>query len=278
MPAVDAATGKLLLADKGRLFLSPDGHGGTVAALEASGALEHMRGRGIEQLFYLQVDNPLVPICDPEFLGYHLLAGSELTSMAVAKQGPQDRVGNFVVGRRPHARDRVQRFSRATWPSGVRPTGRLCSGPAASPCTCLTCRSCARALALKDALPFHIARKAVPYIDEADRAVEPAGPNALKFERFIFDLLPHAANAIVVEGAEADVFAPLKNAPGANRDTAEYVQRFLVDQHRHWLTAAGTRVADGTPVEISPLWALDAEAVAERPDRPDAIDQPAYLH
>ena len=38
MPAVDRETGKLLLAEKDRLFLSPDGHGGTVAALaDASG-------------------------------------------------------------------------------------------------------------------------------------------------------------------------------------------------------------------------------------------------
>ena len=66
MPAVDAATGKLLLAEKDSLFLSPDGHGGTVAALAASGAIEHMRRRGIEHLFYLQVDNPLTPIGDAD--------------------------------------------------------------------------------------------------------------------------------------------------------------------------------------------------------------------
>ncbi|HEX5470988.1 MAG TPA: UTP--glucose-1-phosphate uridylyltransferase, partial [Lacipirellulaceae bacterium] len=86
MPAVDAITGRLLLAGKDSLFLSPDGHGGTVAALAASGAIEHMRRRGIEHLFYLQVDNPLTPIADPEFLGHHLLSESELTSMAIAKQ------------------------------------------------------------------------------------------------------------------------------------------------------------------------------------------------
>jgi UDP-N-acetylglucosamine/UDP-N-acetylgalactosamine diphosphorylase len=85
------------MADKGALFLSPDGHGGTVAALAASGAIEHMRHRGIRHLFYLQVDNPLVPICDAELIGYHLLAQSDLTSMAVAKQSPQDKLGNFVM-------------------------------------------------------------------------------------------------------------------------------------------------------------------------------------
>src|SRR5262245_49621489 len=78
MPAVDARTGKLLLADKHELALSPDGHGGTLSALETSGALADVRARGLRQLFYCQVDNPLVQMCDPEFIGYHLLSRSEL--------------------------------------------------------------------------------------------------------------------------------------------------------------------------------------------------------
>src|SRR3954452_18589352 len=90
MPAVDASTGNLLLAAKESLFLSPDGHGGTVAALAASGAIEHMRRGGIRHLFYLQVDTPLAPIADPGFIGNHVLANSELTSMAIAKQTAQD--------------------------------------------------------------------------------------------------------------------------------------------------------------------------------------------
>jgi UDP-N-acetylglucosamine/UDP-N-acetylgalactosamine diphosphorylase len=107
--------------------------------------------------------------------------------------------------------------------------------------------------------------------------VDPREPNALKFERFIFDLLPHAENAIVVEFPEADVFAPVKNAPGADRDTAEYVQRFMMDQHRRWLRAAGTQIADEVPIEISPVWALDAAGVAAQPDRPRIISASTYF-
>lgn len=114
-------------------------------------------------------------------------------------------------------------------------------------------------------------------MDDVGHLSEPNQPNALKFERFIFDLLPHAKNPFVVEYAEPDVFAPLKNAPGASRDTPEYVHEFMIAQHRKWLEAAGTHVADGVAVEISPLWALDAEAVAARPDRPDSIDAATYL-
>ena len=69
--------------------------------------------------------------------------------------------------------------------------------------------------------------------------------------RFIFDLLPVARNPIVVEAKEEDIFAPLKNAPGASRDTAEYVQSRMLAQHRRWLEASGAEVADGTMIEFS---------------------------
>jgi UDP-N-acetylglucosamine/UDP-N-acetylgalactosamine diphosphorylase len=81
----------------------------------------------------------------------------------------------------------------------------------------------------------------------------------------------------VVEYAEADVFAPVKNAPGADRDTPEYVQEFMIHQHQRWLTAAGVRVAENIAVEISALWALDAQSVAARADLPQTIDKPTYL-
>jgi UDP-N-acetylglucosamine/UDP-N-acetylgalactosamine diphosphorylase len=121
-----------------------------------------------------------------------------------------------------------------------------------------------RSLKLKDSLPFHIARKKAEYVDAAGRLVEPQEPNALKFERFIFDLLPHANRPIVIEYAEDDSFAPLKNAPGAPKDTPEYVERFMLNQHRRWLAAAGATVEDGVDIEISPLVAVDADDLAAR--------------
>ena len=281
MPAVDQATGKLLLADKDRLFLSPDGHGGTIAALDKSsggseGAIDHMRRRGIEQLFYLQVDNPLVPIGDAEFIGYHLAAESELTSMAVAKTAPEDKLGNFVM-----VDGELCVIEYSDFPSDVAAAtdeqGGLKFWAGSIAVHMFGVAFLERMLSMKDALPFHIANKKVPHLDSSGQLVEPAENNALKFERFIFDLLPKAKNPIVVEYAEEDVFAPLKNAPGAPKDTEEYVQRFLVDQHRRWLAAAGAEPPADAPVEISPLWALDAEGVADRAREGVAIDGAAYL-
>lgn len=277
MPAVDAKSGRLLLAAKDELFLSPNGHGGTVAALADSGAIEHMRRRGVKHLFYLQVDNPLAPIADAEFLGYHLLADSELTSMAITKQTPEDRLGNFVS-----VDGRVQVIEYSDFPSDIAAVrnadGRLKFWAGSIAIHAFAVDFLGRALQLRDALPYHVARKKVPHIDTSGQLMEPNEPNALKFERFIFDLLPHAQRPLVVEYLERDVFAPLKNAPGADRDTPEYVRQFMVDQQRGWLEEAGTKVAPNVPIEISPLWAFNAEGVAARTDRPDSIDKPTYLH
>ena len=96
MPALDLATGKLLMEAPGRLFLSPDGHGGTLTALASSGLLEQLRNKGIRHIFYFQVDNPLVKVADPTFLGRHIDERSEASSRDYSQLGPTDKLGNFV--------------------------------------------------------------------------------------------------------------------------------------------------------------------------------------
>ena len=84
-------------------------------------------------------------------------------------------------------------------------------------------------------------------LDAAGRRIEPAAPNAIKFERFIFDLMPEAQRAIVVEVDLAEAFAPLKNASGAKADTPETVREQLLALHRGWLrqAARGPRCRGG---------------------------------
>ncbi|MEM9352157.1 MAG: UDPGP type 1 family protein [Planctomycetota bacterium] len=276
MPAVDAETGKLLLASRDALFRSPDGHGGTLAGLDSSGALDRLIQAGVEHLFYLQVDNPLVPICDPELIGYHRLAKSELTSVAVAKQEPKDKLGNFAM-----VDDKMLVIEYSDFPDEVAELrdadGGLKFWAGSIAVHIFDTAFLDRARGEKDSLPIHIAHKKVPHIDAAGQAVKPSEPNALKFERFIFDLLPHAERPIVVEYGEADCFAPLKNASGAPKDTPEYVQELMTRQHRGWLAAAGVEVPDSATVEISPRFALDADLLAEKAGAIGNITGTTYL-
>ena len=92
----------------------------------------------------------------------------------------------------------------------------------------------------------------------------PDKPNGIKFERFVFDLLPLADRSIVVEGNAAEVFAPVKNADGAQVDTPEQSKAALCKLHRGWLESAGASILPDVKVEIHPAWALDAGEVRKK--------------
>ncbi|HET6879257.1 MAG TPA: UDPGP type 1 family protein [Pirellulales bacterium] len=276
MPAVEAATGRLLLSAPDSLALSPDGHGGMPAALQRSGALDDIRRRGLDHLFYMQVDNPLVVVGEREFIGYHLLAESELSTQVVAKTTPCDRVGNVVS---VDGQVRIIEYSDLPDDAAEQrlPDGSLKLWAGNTAMHVFAVDLLDRASQPGRELSYHLARKKVPYLDDRGQVIEPAEANAIKFEQFIFDLLPTARNPIVVEVNEASHFAPVKNAPGAERDSPEKVQARMIALHRHWLDVAGAPVAPGITVEISPLFALDAAEVANKVSRGSTIESSAYL-
>jgi UDP-N-acetylglucosamine/UDP-N-acetylgalactosamine diphosphorylase len=276
MPAVEIGTGRLVLEDKDRLALSPDGHGGMLEALAKSGGLADMARRGLRHLLYFQVDNPIAEFCDPEFLGYHIVAYSEMTSQVVRKSDPLERVGN-VVSVDGHLQvieysDLPEQVARLTNPDG---SLRFWAGSIAV--HVFDREFLERMQSNGGGLPFHVAKKKVPHIDDAGRRVDPPTANAIKFERFIFDLLPSAERAIVVEIDAAKGFAPVKNAPGEKHDTPEAVQAAMVALHTDWLRQAGATVAPGTPVEISPLFALDAKELTGKIAPGLHVTQPTYF-
>jgi UDP-N-acetylglucosamine/UDP-N-acetylgalactosamine diphosphorylase len=276
MPAVDAQSGRVLLESPSRVATSPDGHGGMLAALVRNGTLADMERREIRHLFYFQVDNPLVDICGREFLGYHLLAQSEFSTQVIAKRDPLERVGNVV---QVDGRLMVIEYSDLPEQSARRRNadGSLTIWAGSIAVHVIDTSLLTRLSHTADGLPFHIAQKKVACIDATGRRIEPKQPNAIKFERFIFDLMPEARNGIVVEVDPARAFAPLKNAPGAKDDTPESVRSQMVAEHRDWLRRVGVEVDNATMVEISPLYALDAEELAAKLPAGTRITKATYL-
>jgi UDP-N-acetylglucosamine/UDP-N-acetylgalactosamine diphosphorylase len=276
LPAVDARTGKLLLAERGRLALSPDGHGGMLAALAKSGLLEEFVRCGIRQVFYFQVDSPVAQVCDPEFIGYHLLTGSEMSTQVVAKRDPLDRVGNLAL---VDGHTRIIEYSDLPDEAAGRrqADGSLVLWAGNIAVHVMDLDFLGRMAQSADALPFHRALKKVPYIDDTGQLVEPEKPNALKFERFIFDLLPSARRAIAVEADPATAFAPVKNADSAGVDCPRTVQAQMISLHTAWLRQAGVEVAAEVPVEISPLLALDADELKAKVQSGMNVTGPRYF-
>ncbi len=268
MPAV-SYDGKIMLETKSSLALSPDGHGGSLRALHRSGALDLMKAEGVDTLSYFQVDNPLVRCVDAAFIGFHLGAGSEMSSKMVPKAYPEEKVGHFclqdgkiVVVEYSDMPISMQRETRAD--------GSL-RYSAGSIAIHVIDREFARRMATGGdgmALPFHRADKKIATIDARGAAVKPDQANGVKFEMFVFDAVPFAKNSIVIETARADDFSPVKNAEGL--DSPKTCREDQLRQFARWFNGAGTPVdtdATGLPkiaVEISPLFGYDAETFTER--------------
>lgn len=276
MPAIDSETGKVLLAEKGTVFSSPDGHGGMLSAFVKSSCLADAMERGVKQLFYFQVDNPLASICDRRLVGFHLQKQSEMTTQVVAKTEPLERVGNVVV---VDGRMMVIEYSDLPEAAARRTIDgnklELWAGSIAVHVFDIDFLQ--RMSNDADSLPFHRANKSVPHINEHGDLTEPSTPNAIKFERFIFDLMPSAKNAIVVEAEAERIFAPLKNASGASKDTPETTRAAIVRESRRLLEAAGATIAPDVLVEVNPLAALDAEQFRADISLANPIDRDSYF-
>lgn len=279
MPAVEAATGKLLLATKSSLALSPNGHGGAIEALARSGLLDSLEQRGVRHIFYFQVDNPLVKVADPVFLGQHIESQAEMSLKVLPKLSPEERLGVVVVH---NGTVRVIEYSDL--PDDLarkrRPDGELELWAGSIAIHVFDVLFLKR-LAQASSLPYHYARKVVPFVDESGSVVRPEQPNAIKFERFVFDALPLARRACIVETDRRQEFEPLKNAEGDNSPMT--VRQALTDLYADWLQRAGVvvpRRADGSslyPIEISPLFALDAEELRAKVENLEELTGPLLL-
>jgi len=281
MPAF-SMDGKLLLAEKDSLALSPDGHGGSLRALDRSGALADMQRRGIEHLSYFQVDNPIVHTIDPLFLGLHEMSGSEMSSKTIPKSHALEKVGNFCIAdgvlQVIEYSDLPEELAKQTNPDG---SLRFNAGSIAIHALRVSFIERLNSGG-KLRLPWHRAEKKVAYIDESGKPMKPQTPNAVKLEQFVFDAIPLAKNPIVYETERAEEFSPVKNAEGA--DSPATCRQDQIRRAARWLAAAGVQVPmrDSEPdcvLEISPLYATSAEQLKARklPVKSVQADESVYL-
>ncbi len=253
LPALDDA-GRLLLEARGRIALAPNGHGGLYRALVDSGVLDALERDGVRTLSYVQVDNPLVHVVDPLFLGLHAEADAAMSSKGVAKRAPEEKVGVFA---RVDGRPAIVEYTELTAEQAhaTDAAGRLLFGHGNIAAHAIE-TAFAREMAERG-LPLHRARKKVPHVDAEGRAVDPRTPNATKFEAFLFDALPLAPRTLVLETLRAEEFSPIKNATGD--DSPASAARDLDALFRGWHERAALAVPEG-PLEVDPFDAPDERA------------------
>lgn len=266
MPALDA-DGKIIMDEPGHVFTSPDGHGGTLTALAGSGALADMKRRKLEHLFYFQVDNVLIQICDPVFIGYHIAEKADMSAKVCAKRDPFEKVG--VVGKINGKLGVIEYSDLSEEAKQQRDAnGKLLYNAGSIAVHMLRVGFVERIARAEIALPWHVAHKKVPYLSKDGQSVTPTEPNAFKFEKFIFDALQFAERAVVLEVVREKEFSPVKNAEG--EDSPATARRDQCRYFAAWLRAAGFDVpvcrddAALPGLEVSPLYALDQETFVKK--------------
>jgi UDP-N-acetylglucosamine/UDP-N-acetylgalactosamine diphosphorylase len=292
IPAIDHR-GKLIIDGVDHIFMNPDGHGGSLKALWQSGAVADMRKRGIEQIFYFQVDNVLLRICDPIYIGYHVQAQADMSNKVVRKAYPEEKLGIicYIDGRLG-----VVEYSDLSKEDAyaLKPDSSLKYWAGSIAIHMLSVDFVEKENKEGFKLPYHIAHKSIPYLNNQGKLVQPAKKNGIKFETFVFDALLDAEKVVSLEVQREKEFSPLKNAEGEN--SPQTVRQSLVDLYCDWLEQAGykglrdrgtkaqrhkgtkaQRDKETKLIEISPLFALDAEELKQRKFKIDPQADEIYL-
>ena len=252
------ADGKIILDAPGHVFMSPDGHGGMISALKANGCFADMKKRGVTTLFYFQVDNPMVEVADPAFIGLHTLEESDYSLKLCAKRDPNEGLG-MVVKRDGHF-DMIEYTEMTDEMNNRRTKSGDLYFKFGSPAIHVFSRVFLERLAAKD-MPLHLAHKKIATVDEKGTVVKATEPNGYKFEKFIFDALPEAKGVTCFAFDRHEEFSPVKNAEG--KDSPATCKADLQAKWRRQLAKAGISVSESVAVELDPVYALDAAEIAK---------------
>ena len=261
LPAM-SEDGAIFLETPSSVVRAPDGNGGIYKALEVEGVLADMAKRGISSIHTYCVDNALVKLGDPTFVGYCLEQGADCGSKVIPKAYPQEAVGCCCL--KNGAVSVVEYSELPKEKTELRGDSGELLFSAANIANHYYSLSFLQRMATEFPahVAFHIARKKIAHIDpQSGEKVTPTAPNGIKLEGFIFDVFPLAEKMAVLEAPRAAEFAPVKNAPGSPTDSPDTARAMLSAEYEAWIIQAGGMLTGEGLVEISPLLSYSGEGL-----------------
>ena len=221
-----------------------------------------MRKRGIEHIHAYCVDNCLVKVADPVFLGFSASKDVDIATKVVRKRSAKESVGLILL---KNGKPDVVEYSEidlSTAEAKDPKQPEILKFRAANIVNhYYSFRFLESIEQWAHRLPHHVARKKIPCVNtDNGETIKPEKPNGIKLEQFVFDVFPmlELNKFASLEVKREDEFSPLKNAKGTGEDDPDTSKRDILQQGARWVEKVGGSVTseisgDDIGVEISPL-------------------------
>lgn len=253
--------GKILLDQKHQISKAPDGNGGLYRAIRDTGVLNDMHRRGVMYLHAHSVDNILIKVADPIFIGYCVKQNAECAAKVVEKSHPNEPVGVVCM---VDGKYQVVEYSEITQKTAEMRNvdGRLTFN-AGNICNHFFTTAFLQKIGstFERELKLHVAEKKIPFVDNSGKRITPEKTNGIKIEKFVFDVFEFAEKFVTVEVPRDEEFSALKNADNAGKDCPSTARRDLFRLHKKYLEQAGGAIEGGDEIEISPLLSYAGEGL-----------------
>lgn len=249
--------GKILLESKGKVAVAPDGNGGIYEALVKSVVMSDMRKRGIEHIHAYCVDNCLVKVADPVFIGFAAEKDVDIATKCVRKRNATESVGLILL---KNGKPDVVEYSEIDKETAEAKDPKqpdvlkFRAGNIVNHYYSFRFLESIPEWAHK--MPHHVAWKKIPYVDtEKGTTIKPEKPNGIKLEQFVFDCFSMLSldKFACMEVKREEEFSPLKNARGTGEDDPDTSKKDVMEQGKRWAQAAGATVVGEGGIEVSPL-------------------------
>lgn len=260
--------GKILLESKNRVAVAPDGNGGIYQALIGSGIVSDMQKRGIQHIHAYCVDNCLVRVADPTFIGFAAEKEVDIATKVVRKRDAKESVGLILQKNgKPDVVEYSEIDSETAEAKDARDSSLLKFRAANIVNHYYSFNFLESIPDWAHRLPHHVAKKKIPCVDQDGKQIKPEKPNGIKLEQFVFDCFPFLPmdKFACMEVKREDEFSPLKNAKGTGEDDPDTSRKDILNQGRRFLENAGATVIGeddkDNGVEVSPLISYGGEGL-----------------
>lgn len=210
LPLIDT-NANLILEETYKIKEASNGNGNVFESLKKADLIEDMKRKNVKWVFFSGVDNVILDIVDPLFLGLTISRKCQVSSKTLYKKDANSKDWVFVRKKghpaiiSPSYLSEDMKVSKAENNHDLyREINVLAHIFSIS----------AIEHVANQKLPYHRAFKKNPFVNEEGMKQVPESPNTFKFETFIFDAFSYFDDILLLRVQEDDEFAPIKDFNG----------------------------------------------------------------